>query len=492
MTLSQLLRDCSIEPDAQLGDATLNGVVENSRKVQPGSLFVCMPGLSQDTHAFIADAASRGASAVLAHGRAGLDAAREAGVACAVVYDQGTRFSEAVWKIAKMLLGNPSARLRVVGVTGTNGKTTTAWLLRDALESLGRRSAYLGTLGYKGLAWDEGANTTPFAVELTNILSRAVEEGMTDLAMEVSSHALAEHRADGVEFDVGVLTNFTQDHLDFHGDLDAYEAAKQRLFVDVPKRSGKAFTAVINADDAAGERLLSKLSGPVISFGLNRGALRIYPDSLAADRMSVRLSYEGRESACQVPLGGSFNLYNVGAVAASLLALGYDVDEIAGALPSVTPAPGRFEPIANDRGFGVLVDYAHTPDALDKVLQAARALRPARLTLVFGCGGDRDRTKRPIMGSIAAERADAVYLTSDNPRTEDASAIIDDIRVGIPSGSSVYVELDRREAIKNALGAAQEGDIVVIAGKGHEGYQIIGREKIPMDDRQIAREALAS
>lgn len=492
MTLSQLLRDCSIEPDAQLGDATLNGIVENSRKAHRGSLFVCMPGLSQDTHAFIGDAASRGASAVLAHGRAGLDAARELGIACAVVYDQGTRFSEAVWKLAKMLLGNPSARLRVVGVTGTNGKTTTAWLLRDALDALGRRSGYLGTLGYKGLAWDEGANTTPFAVELTNLLSRAVDDGMTDLAMEVSSHALAEQRADGVEFDVGVLTNFTQDHLDFHGDLAAYESAKQRLFIDLPKRSGKVFTAVVNADDAAGDRLISKLSCAAISFGLERGALRISPDALAADRMSVRLAYEGHEAACQVPLGGSFNLYNVGAVAASLVALGYDLEEIAGVLPTVTPAPGRFEPIANDRGYGVLVDYAHTPDALEKVLLAARALRPSRLLVVFGCGGDRDRTKRPIMGAIAAERADMVYLTSDNPRTEDASAIIDDIRVGMPPGSSVLVDLDRREAIKSALSEAREGDLVVIAGKGHEGYQIIGREKIPMDDRQIAREALAS
>lgn len=490
MTLSQLLRDCLIEPDAQLGDAEISGVVEDSRKSQPGSLFVCMPGLSQDTHSFIGGAAALGAVAVLAHGRAGLDAAREAGVACAIVHEEDGRFSDAVWRIAKAIFGNPSARLSVVGITGTNGKTTTAWLLRDALTALGRRAAYIGTLGYRGDRWDEGANTTPFAVELTGLLNRAVSEGLSDLAMEVSSHALAERRADGVEFDVGVLTNFTQDHLDFHGDLTAYEEAKQRLFTDIPKRSGKAFTAVINADDPAGVRLESKLPHPTITFGVAKGGLRVEVESLAAGCMTVRLSYLGQSNSASLPLGGRFNVFNVGAVVGSLLALGYGLREIAHALPSVSAAPGRFEPIPNDRGIGVLVDYAHTPDALAKVLSAAREICHGRLFLVFGCGGDRDRTKRPIMGAIASELADAVWLTSDNPRTEDPAAIIEDIQTGMSSGSELWQEPDRRAAIRCALANATVGDVVVIAGKGHEGYQIVGSQKVPMDDRQLAREAL--
>jgi len=395
--------------------------------------------------------------------------------------------------------------MMVVGVTGTNGKTTTAWLIRDMLSALGLRAGYLGTLGFQIPGEErELSNTTPFAVELYNLLAEARDKGVEALAMEVSSHALAERRADGVEFDAGVFTNLTQDHLDFHGSMEEYEAAKFRLFSDLPKQSAKRFFSVVNVDDPAGRRLEDCLAGGRIwRFGvtetLELGKLSAdydliaYAQTIAVDRieMVLNLGLDDIGLRFTSQLGGSYNVENLAAAVSALIALGVKPDEACRVAESARAVPGRFEAVRNERGIGILVDYAHTPDALEKLLDAVRPLTSGRVITVFGCGGDRDRTKRPKMARAASERSDITVVTSDNPRTEDPQTILDEVLTGIVAGRESVDIIDRREAIAHAVKIAQPGDVVVIAGKGHENYQIIGRTKYPMDDREMAREALA-
>jgi UDP-N-acetylmuramoyl-L-alanyl-D-glutamate--2,6-diaminopimelate ligase len=475
------------------GDADVSRPIADSRKVRPGDLFFAMPSARTDSHAFLEGAAKAGATAAVLHSAAGIGAAEAAGLAWALPKD----FADAAWRLSHALLGFPSRSMRVIGVTGTNGKTTTAWLLRQALESLGQGAAYVGTLGYAGpdgLATLE--NTTPFAPELALLLARAREAGCQAVAMEASSHALAERRVDGVEFDAAVFTNLTQDHLDFHETMEAYEAAKRRLFVDLPGHSSKRFVAALNLDDPAGRRLAGDLPGMagvagVIGFSLKAGDLVGHASNLTLGSFELELDYQGRSvGPVRVGLGGAFNVENALATVSGLLALGVGLDEAAKALESVRPAPGRFEAIANDRGVDALVDYAHTPDALEKLLESVRALCRGRVITVFGCGGDRDRTKRPKMARAASQRSDVVVLTSDNPRTEDPCAILREVAAGLDPGVEAHQIVDRPEAIRFAVGLAHRGDAVVVAGKGHEDYQIIGREKFPMDDRALLRAAL--
>ncbi len=489
MRLSELIAKASVLPDRLLGDAPIAGVVADSRKATEGCLFVCMPSPSGDTHRFLADARANGAVAALTHTDAGCEAAWELGMAA--VRNEGTAFPEAVARVCKAFFGDPSSRLKLVGVTGTNGKTTTAWVLRDALEALGVPTAYLGTLGYKtGEGKVSLENTTPFAVDLNQCLADAVEGGLQGFVMEVSSHALAERRADGLEFDAAVFTNLTQDHLDYHGTMEAYAAAKWRLFSDLPDAASKPFRAALNADDPTGREWLTKIRHPVVSYGLEAGELRGTPLRVTVESIDMELRHGPERAAVRVGLGGSFNVQNTLAVAAALLALGYSLEEAAAALRAAKPVPGRFEPVRNDRGIGVIVDYAHTPDALEKLLDAVRGLQPRRVITVFGCGGDRDRTKRPKMARAVSERSELTVVTSDNPRTEDPERILQDVVQGLVPGAEAITIVDRREAIFEAVRRAEAGDVVVIAGKGHEDYQIIGRTKFPMDDRKIAREAL--
>ncbi|MCX7801073.1 MAG: UDP-N-acetylmuramoyl-L-alanyl-D-glutamate--2,6-diaminopimelate ligase [Fimbriimonadales bacterium] len=491
MRFADLFSTAGVHPDRLLGDASLEGMVADSRKASPGCLFVCMPSPSGDTHRFLDDARERGAVAALTHTDAGCERAWDLGMAAALVRHEGKTFAEALARLCKAFFGDPSGRLRLVGVTGTNGKTTTAWVMRDALEALGVPSAYLGTLGYKT---GEGKltleNTTPFAVELNQCLADAVASGIQGFVMEVSSHALEERRADGLEFDAAIFTNLTQDHLDYHGTMEAYEAAKWRLFSDLPATAGKPFRAAIDADDPVGARWLERIDHPAVSYGVQSGSLRGKPLRVTVESIQMELSFGERVVPVQVGLGGLFNVQNTLAVAAGLLALGYSLDDAATALRAAKPVPGRFEPVRNDLGIGVIVDYAHTPDALEKLLDAVRALEPRRVITVFGCGGDRDRTKRPKMARVVSERSDLSVVTSDNPRTEDPHRILGDVVAGLAQGSEAVTIVDRKEAIFEALRRAQPGDVVVIAGKGHEDYQIIGRTKFPMDDRKIAREAL--
>ena len=308
--------------------------------------------------------------------------------------------------------------------------------------------------------------------------------------LEVSSHALEERRADGLAFDVGVFTNLSQDHLDFHPSMDAYQASKRRLFFDLPKQTDKPFAAAFNVDDPVGRRWSAEFAGPQVSYGLEAGELRGAAQEVRVDGLVLALSYLSHAATLRARLGGRFNVSNCLSATAALLALGYGLEEACVALAEASPVPGRFEAVPNDVGIGVLVDYAHTPDALDKLLDSARDLQPRRLITVFGCGGDRDRTKRPLMAHSASSRSDVCVLTSDNPRTEDPLAILQDVRQGVVAGAESYEIPDRPEAILRAIALAEPGDIVVIAGKGHEDYQIIGRTKHPMDDRVLARHAL--
>lgn len=487
MKLSEILVSAGVRADDRVGDADISGICEDSRLVKRGDLFVVMPSARTDTSAFIEPAITAGASAILASDAKSFETAKSRGAVCALIPSTGHRFMASLGRICRTIFGDPSQSLRITAITGTNGKTTTAWMMRDALESLCRNAAYLGTLGLKTSTGSrELSNTTPFPVELWRLLQEVKESGATDLVMETSSHALVQRRLAGVSFDVGVFTNLTQDHLDFHGTMAAYEQAKLLLFTEYAMASTKAYAAAINVDGEVGPNWVADLPTPCVTFGRTRGDLQLSIESVTLN--NIRGAVCGASFAANV--GGDFNVSNLTSAAAGLTALGFSPDEVARGLGSVTPVPGRFESVPNAIGIGVLVDYAHTPDALEKLLVSTRQLQPKRIITVFGCGGDRDRTKRPKMAAVASSKSDVTVVTSDNPRTENPEAIIEEIKTGLVDGAASQAVVDRRDAIRKAIDLAEPGDVVVIAGKGHEDYQIIGTTKHHMDDREMAREAL--
>lgn len=475
-------------------EAEIRAILADSRsEALAGSLFVCMPSERRDTHEFALAAIDKGAVGVLVHDRAWFERLSDSGIA--VAFAPKTTFLSILGRVCRAFFPSVS-KMRVVGITGTNGKTTTTWMIRQGLDSLGRRAAYLGTLG---LRYGESAraleNTTPFPVELWTMLDEAARAGCTDFVMEVSSHGLEERRVSAVPFACGVFTNLSQDHLDYHPSMEAYEAAKLRLFTDYVDGE---FVAILNTDDPVGCRwnqaVRSRASSTyrIVTFGFESGEVRGEVQEVTLSSLVLRLQARDQQVVAKLGVGGMFNARNALAAAATLFGLGYDLDAIVGALGAVTPVPGRFEAISNDRGIGVIVDYAHTPDALEKLLASARELGPRRLIAVFGCGGDRDRTKRPKMAAVVSRLADRIVVTSDNPRTEDPLAIIADVEAGLDPNTPTESIADRREAIYRAIEIAEPGDTVVIAGKGHEDYQIIGRVKHHMDDREMAREALSA
>jgi UDP-N-acetylmuramoyl-L-alanyl-D-glutamate--2,6-diaminopimelate ligase len=443
----------------------LVGITHDSRHVRPGVLFCCVRGASVDGHDFAAGAVSSGAVALV------VDHVLDVGAPQLVVTD----VRAAMPYLASAVFGSPSRSIAVFGVTGTNGKTTTTWLLQSVLEHAGMTCGLLGTLS--------GAHTTPEAPAFQAQLAAFRDEGKQAAAVEVSSHALALHRVDATWFAVGVFTNLSRDHLDLHGTEDDYFAAKARLFE--PQRCG---VAVINADDARGRQLAAQVTVPVRMFSMHDAT------DVALDARSASFTWLGHR--VRLPLGGAFSVANGLAAATAALAFGLDPAVIAEGLSNATPVPGRFEPVDLGQSFGVIVDYAHTPEGLRVALHAARGVTSGRLFVVFGCGGDRDATKRPLMGQIAQNLADFVILTSDNPRGESPAAIISDVVRGFPTGTTgdtfdrYVVELDRRAAIAKALSMAEPGDVVVIAGKGHEATQTIGTEVRPFDDRVVARQLL--
>ena len=485
MKLSELCSKSGVSDYSMVGEAEVLRLVMDSRKVQPGDLFVAMPSSNSDSHSFIPAALAAGAVGAIVHSVEALDICRGASGLFLPDYENQ------LWRLCKTITGNPTAAMKVVGVTGTNGKTTTAWIIRDMLQTLGLSSGYLGTLGfqYPGRS-TELPNTTPFVVDLYNYLAEARDAGVQALAMEVSSHALAQKRVEGIEFDVTVMTNFTQDHLDFHGSLVEYAKAKRRIFSEF----GPVF-GCFNIDDSTAAGWHLAFEGPKIGYsseGRPAAELKGIATKVAIDGIEVSLTFAGATRTVHSRLAGSYNVSNLVSAWSALLGLGYSLDEVTQAVAEATPVPGRFESIPNDHGIGVIVDYAHTPDAIEKLLDAARPLTDGRLLTVFGCGGDRDATKRPIMALAASKRSDLTVITSDNPRTEDPSKILKEVQAGIKSGKESVLIEDRVEAILYAIRNAKKGDTVVIAGKGHEDYQIIGRTKIHLDDREIAREALGA
>ena len=494
MTLAGMFERAGVSPRSLRGDAEIARAFIDSRACVPGSLFVCMPGGTQDPHTFIPSALANGTVACVVFDAGALEAHPQVPMALL----DASEYEDALWRLMDALYDHPSRAMTLVGITGTNGKTTTAWLVRQLFTLLGKRAGYLGTLGFSldGQPDRELNNTTPFCVETYDLVAQARDAGIEALAMEVSSHALAQKRVDGLEFDVAVFTNLTQDHLDFHGSMEAYRDAKFRLFQELPGLSTKKASFVLNADELVIARELSIMGDePMLWF--SRTDLC---EPLTIENLHVGVAEIGGEitdpvggrSAFVAPLGGDYNVENLIAAVGAVIATGGQLAEIAPLLARLRPVPGRFEPVANGRGIGILVDYAHTPDALEKVLDTAKSLTPGRLIAVFGCGGDRDRTKRPKMARAASERADLTVVTSDNPRTEDPQSILDEVLTGIVPGRESVDIIDRREAVSYAIRVAKPGDTVVIAGKGHEDYQIIGRTKHPMDDRELAREALAA
>ncbi len=471
--------------------AAVNGVAYDSRAVQPGELFVAVPGQKQDGRRYIEEALARGAVAVVLEGPDLLE-----GKAAPRVLVPSSR--EALARLADAYFGHPSGELTVIGITGTNGKTTTSYLVDALLSARGHRTGLIGTVQYRiGAEVVAAGHTTPEAVELQSLLRRMVNAGVTAVAMEVSSHGLALSRVDGIDFDIAVFTNLTQDHLDFHRTMDAYREAKRRLFTLLAGGSKPGRIAVVNADDAAGVSMIAGLPLPTLTYGI-RGRADVRPARWSSGAEGIRMSVRTPAGHLDIasPLVGEHNVMNLLAAAGVGVALGIAPETIGRALGSVSSVPGRFERVEAGQPFLVVVDYAHTPDALKRTLETARKLvgHGGRLAVVFGCGGDRDRGKRPIMGAIASCLCDRVWVTSDNPRSERPEAIIADIVAGIPGGLALdrHETLpDRKAAIQGALAWARAGDVVVIAGKGHETYQVVGSEVLPFDDRAQALAVLA-
>jgi UDP-N-acetylmuramoyl-L-alanyl-D-glutamate--2,6-diaminopimelate ligase len=468
--------------------ATVHGLTADSRKVERGDCFVAVPGFKQDARRFIPDAVARGAGLVVTEGDA------VPGVAVAQVLVPATR--PALARLAAAYYGHPSRALTLVGITGTNGKTTTSYLVDSLLRAVGP-TGILGTIQY--VVGDEvrpAGQTTPEALDIEAMLATMRDRGVKAVAMEVSSHALALSRVDGLAFDVGLFTNLTQDHLDFHGTLEEYGRAKRRLFELVAGSPKRRRTAVVNGDDPWGVRMVDGLELDVLTFGLGAGN-RVRAVRWTSSLNGIHMRVETPRGSVDIdsPLIGEHNVMNLlGAVSVGV-GLGLEPALIARSLAGVSAVPGRFEQVRAGQPFLVVVDYAHTPDALERVLTTARKITTGRLGVVFGCGGDRDRTKRPIMGEIAARLADRVWITSDNPRSENPDAIIEEIAFGVrrvcaaPDRYAMVAE--RRAAIFAALSWAATGDAIVIAGKGHETYQIVGADILPFDDRAVARDILA-
>ncbi|HXV62957.1 MAG TPA: UDP-N-acetylmuramoyl-L-alanyl-D-glutamate--2,6-diaminopimelate ligase [Vicinamibacteria bacterium] len=475
--LTALLRLIPLSSVTGPRERLIKSVSVDSREVGPGGLFVAIRGEKADGNRFVDDAVSRGAVAVVSEMPASDSSA---------TWVQTPEPRKVVGVLAAAVQGNPSTKMNLVGVTGTNGKTTTAFLVDGLLDRLAPPSAMLGTVVRKiGERSEPARYTTPEAPAIQKFLAEALASGSGYGVLEVSSHGLALHRLEGTEFLVTVFTNLSRDHLDFHRDMEDYFRTKRLLFTRYVRAGA---TAVVSIDDAYGERLAAELGTSAVTFGLAATA-DLSVSQVEASLEGIRFQCREGERTFEIrsPLLGRYNALNLVAALAAVRALGFEHEAIVEALETVSGAPGRFERVLVDRPFDVIVDYAHTDDALRKLLEAARPLTRNQLIVVFGCGGERDRTKRPLMGDVASRLADRVVLTSDNPRGENPEAILREIQLGVKE-APVRVEVDRRKAIELALGEARPGDVVMIAGKGHEPYQIVGDRVLPFDDREVVRE----
>lgn len=507
-TLEQLTQGLKVIGPVRGLDVEVSGVCYDSRRVEKGTLFVCVPGTRTDGHQFVQDAVSRGAAAIVAQTE------MDPGLAAGFVRVRDSR--AALASISANFYDRPASKLHLIGITGTNGKTTTSLLIESILRSSGLPTGVLGTLAYR---WADkliaAPMTTPESSDLQALFSRMLQDGISHVVMEVSSHALSLGRIAGCEFKTGVFTNLSQDHLDFHSTMEEYFAAKKLLFSSYlnPQVSG----AVINVDDAYGERIAENGACRAARvIGYSGGTARRGQKGEAVFVESARFSPFGIEAKIQTPGGalsvesrlvGKLNLYNILAAISTAVSLEIAPQIIEEGIRNLSRVDGRLEPVPvpSECGFQVVVDYAHTPDAMEKAISCLREMTEKRLIAVFGCGGDRDRKKRPIMGRVAAEQADISILTSDNPRSEPPEEIIDEIesgvkRFGVPRLSPAQMasapkgytrEADRRKAIELALALGRPGDLIFIGGKGHETYQILGTERHPFDDRLVVREYFA-
>ena len=478
MKLNDLLKDISFSiAGDQLPDMEITDITADSRKAGPGIAFVCIPGERADGHDFAAGAVKAGCPVVIAQ--------RDTGAPAPHILVEDTRLAYAF--ACANYFGRPADHLRLVGITGTNGKTTTSTLIKEILEASGHPSGLIGTIcnmaGQKVLP---SHLTTPEPYEFQKLLRAIADEGCEFAIMEVSSHALAQERVAGCHFEAAVFTNLTQDHLDFHKTMENYMHAKQKLFK-------MADLGIINADDSHAEDFIKAATCKTVTYSARymNATYTARNINLKADGVEYEMvgnSLIGRVSA-SIP--GGFSVYNTLAAAACAVSLGIPFRQVLEAMHHLGGVKGRIEVVPTGRDFTVIIDYAHTPDALEKILKATHEFSKGRVVAVFGCGGDRDKTKRPIMGMVAAQNADFCVVTSDNPRTEDPQTIIDDIMPGVESGDTPYaVVVNRREAIAFAMKNAQKDDVILLAGKGHEDYQIIGTEKHHFDEREVVADIL--
>ncbi|MCR5088429.1 MAG: UDP-N-acetylmuramoyl-L-alanyl-D-glutamate--2,6-diaminopimelate ligase [Oscillospiraceae bacterium] len=475
MKLEELLR--GLKPLCMTADplTEIGGISYDSRKTEKGDLFVAVRGFETDGHRYISKALEKGAAAILCE-----EAPKET---APYVQVADTRLGLAL--CSAVLFGYPAERMRMIGITGTSGKTSVSTILKHVLEEcLGARVGLIGTNGiFIGSEVLHTEHTTPESYELQRLFRKMYEEGCSHVVMEVSSHALELSRVAGIRFQTAVYTNLSQDHLDFHGNMENYARAKQKLFHQCEK-------AVINLDDGRAQQMLNAADCPVLRYGLSPEAdLRAEQPEYLPDRVRFQAVLGGEHCETELHIPGSFSVSNALAVMAAAVSEGIGISDCAAAMKTASGVKGRLESVPTDGDYRILIDYSHKPDALEKVLKSLRPATKGRLICLFGCGGDRDRLKRPQMGAIATRLADLSILTSDNPRTEDPEAILDEIEAGVSGGNYLRI-CDRREAIRRAIDLARSGDVILLAGKGQEDYQIIGHEKHHMDEREIVADCL--
>ncbi len=498
MQLQELIEDTSIRTFAGQLDLEISNIHYDSRKIESRDLFVAMKGHAQDGHDFIGDAASRGAAAILSELPPEMTMKRLNRKNNQIpVLIQVADSRKALSQLAATFYGYPFRSMNLIGITGTNGKTTTSYLLESILTASGRKPGVIGTINHRFADLQHKSSvTTPESLDLMKILREMADQSATHAIMEVSSHALDQGRVNGCPFRIVLFTNISRDHLDYHRSMDDYFKAKSRLFTNfVADGPPKTACAVINADDPRGRDLMALTSVRTLTYGLKQSC-DVTAEDVHISRKGLRatlISVTRGRIQIQSPLIGNFDIYNVMAASSAAMALGIDLETIASGIKNLKGVPGRMELVPNDRSLAIVVDYAHTPDALEKALGAAKEITKGRVLIVFGCGGDRDRGKRREMGRVAGRGSHKVFITSDNPRSEDPSAIADEIEKGvISSGQRDYVvELERAKAIKMAVKTALEDDLILIAGKGHEDYQIIGNTIRKFDDRVVAARAAA-
>lgn len=478
MKLSELLADIEVEKIIGAEQLNVTGIAFNSMEVRPGNIFVCITGFKTDGHKYAADAIDRGAIAVIAERDIS-----ELGVTCVIC--KNTRLALA--KAAANFYGHPERKFRLIGITGTNGKTTATYLVKSVLESLGRKVGLIGTnQNMIGAEVIPSKHTTPDSLELMQLFSQMAEKGAEYVVMEVSSHSLALDRVTACRFDVGAFTNITQDHLDFHKTMENYLAAKSILFT-----ISKA--GVINRDDSGSDYLLEHSTCErMLTYGIESDCdIHASDVKLSEKGVAFKVSYENKEYDVELGIPGMFSVYNALTALGCLASAGIHMDDAVEGLKSARGVKGRIEVVETNRDFSVIIDYAHTPDGLYNVIRTIRGFCRGRIITVFGCGGDRDAGKRPKMGRIAAELSDYCVVTSDNPRTENPVAIINDVVEGVKNGKCDYtVVVNRFEAIETALDMAKKDDVVLLAGKGHETYQILADRTIDFDEREIVRKLL--